>query len=178
MIEKSIFAGFGGQGILSMGYTLANAAMNEDRFVTYLPSYGAEVRGGTAHCTVSVGDEEIASPIASVPDYLAIMNAPSLARFQNLLKKDGGCLINTSLVHEVAARKDIRTYEIPVSQMAEDLGDIRCANVVMLGAFIRVTGMVKPESVLEVLAKTFQGKKKAILDRNEEALWSGYRKIL
>jgi len=76
MITKTIFAGFGGQGILMMGYTLAYAAMNEDKCVTYLPSYGAEVRGGTAHCTVSVGDEDIASPIASVPDYLAIMNAP------------------------------------------------------------------------------------------------------
>ena len=98
MIKKSIFAGFGGQGILLMGYTLANAAMNEDKFVTYLPSYGAEVRGGTANCTVSIGDEEIASPIASVPDYLTIMNAPSLAKFQNMLRKGGGCLLNTSLV--------------------------------------------------------------------------------
>ena len=89
MITEAIFAGFGGQGILMMGYTLARAAMNEEKHLTYMPSYGAEVRGGTAHCTVSIGDEEIASPIASHPDYIVIMNAPSLGRFQNVLKKQG-----------------------------------------------------------------------------------------
>lgn len=178
MISKSIFAGFGGQGILMMGYTLAYAAMNENRFVTYLPSYGAEVRGGTAHCTVSIGDEEIASPIASVPDHLAIMNAPSLNRFQNMLKKGGGCLLNTSLVHDKkTVRQDIEVFEIPVSEMAEELGDIRCANMIMLGAFLKVAGEVKPESVLAILEKTFRGKKKAVQERNEKALWSGYRSI-
>jgi len=178
MISKSIFAGFGGQGILMMGYTLAYAAMNEDKFVTYLPSYGAEVRGGTAHCTVSIGDEEIASPIASIPDYLAIMNAPSLNRFQNMLKKGGGCLLNKSLVQDTKiVRRDIEVYEIPVSEMAEDLGDIRCANMIMLGAFIKVAGQVQPESILAVLEKTFRGKKKAVQERNEKALWTGHRSI-
>jgi len=177
MIAKSIFAGFGGQGILMMGYTLAYAAMVEERFVTYLPSYGAEVRGGTAHCTVSIGDEEIFSPIASVPDYLAILNAPSLNRFQNMLKKGGGCLLNDSLVHKDAARKDIRVYAIPASEMAEELGDIRAANMIMLGAFLKVSGQVKPESIVGILDRIFGGKKKAVLERNEKALWSGYRSI-
>jgi len=177
MISKSIFAGFGGQGILMMGYTLAYAAMNEEKFVTYLPSYGAEVRGGTAHCTVSIGDEEIASPIASVPDYLAIMNAPSLNRFQNMLKKGGGCLLNKSLVHKKSVRHDIEIFEISASEMAEDLGDIRCANMIMLGAFLKVSGQVEPESVLGVLQKTFAQKKKSVQETNEKALWSGYRSI-
>jgi len=177
MITKSIFAGFGGQGILMMGYTLAYAAMMEDKFVTYLPSYGAEVRGGTAHRTVSVGDEEIASPIASVPDYLAIMNAPSLNRFQNMLKKGGGCLLNESLVHKGSARKDIQVFAIPASEMAEELGDIRSANMIMLGAYLKVSQQVKPESVIAILEKTFRGKKQAVQERNETALWSGYRSI-
>jgi 2-oxoglutarate ferredoxin oxidoreductase subunit gamma len=177
MIEKSIFAGFGGQGILMMGYTLAYAAMIEEKSVTYLPSYGAEVRGGTAHCTVSIGDEDIASPIASVLDFLAIMNAPSLNRFQNMLKKGGDCLVNTSLVHKKSIRSDIKVYELSVSEMAEDLGDIRCANMIMLGAFLKVSGQVEPESVLGILQNTFRGKKKAVQERNENALWSGYRAI-
>jgi 2-oxoglutarate ferredoxin oxidoreductase subunit gamma len=127
---------------------------------------------------VSIGDEEIASPIASIPDYLAIMNAPSLNRFQNMLKKGGGCLLNNSLVHDKkSVRKDIQVFEISVSEMAEELGDIRCANMIMLGAFLKVSAQVKPESVLDILEKTFRGKKKAVRDRNEKALWAGYRSI-
>ena len=174
MVIKSIFAGFGGQGILMMGYMLAYAAMKEDKYVTYLPSYGAEVRGGTAHCTISVGDEEIASPIASVPDYLAIMNAPSLDKFQNMLKKGGACLLNTSLAQNQPVRKDIDVYEIPVSEMAEDLGDIRSANMIMLGAYLRVTNLVKRETVLEIIQETFGKKKPQVLERNEQALSKGY----
>lgn len=174
MIKKSILAGFGGQGILMMGYTLANAAMNEDKSVTYLPSYGAEVRGGTAHCTVSIGDEEIASPIASVPDYLAIMNAPSLAKFQNMLRKGGDCLLNTSLFDKLNVRKDIKIHEIAVSEMAEDLGDIRCANMIMLGSFLKITELVKPETVLDIIEKNFGKKKPEVLQRNQEAFWKGF----
>ncbi len=174
MIVKSVFAGFGGQGILMMGYMLAYAAMKEDRFVTYLPSYGAEVRGGTANCTVSIGDEEIASPIASVPEYLSIMNAPSLYRFQNMVKKGGSCILNTSLAKKVSVRKDIEVHRIPVSEMAEDLGDIRCANMIMLGAFLRVADLVKGDSVLEIIRETFGKKKAEVLERNEQALWKGY----
>jgi len=174
MIVKSVFAGFGGQGILMMGYMLSYAAMREDKYVTYLPSYGAEVRGGTANCTVSIGDEEIASPIASVPDFLSIMNAPSLDRFQNMLKKGGGCLLNTSLAKTTMVRKDIEVHKIPVSEMAEGLGDIRCANMIMLGAFLRVTNLVKSESVLEIIRETFVKKKAGVLERNKKALRTGY----
>jgi len=174
MITKSIFAGFGGQGILMMGFMLANAAMKEDKQVTYLPAYGAEVRGGTANCTVSIGDEEIASPIASQPDYLAIMNAPSLDRFQNMLKKGGGCLVNTSLVHKKSARKDIVMHQIPVSDMAEELGDIRAANMIMLGAFLKVSQLVRRDTILEIIQETFGRKKPEVLQRNEQALLKGF----
>jgi len=174
MITKSIFAGFGGQGILMMGTMLAHAAMKEQKQVTYLPSYGAEVRGGTAHCTVSIGDEEIASPIASEPDYLAIMNSPSLDRFQNMLKKAGGCLVNTSLVQKKPGRKDIVVHEIPASDLAEELGDIRGANMVMLGAFLKVSQLVKRDTILEIIQETFAKKKRDVLQRNEQALLKGY----
>jgi 2-oxoglutarate ferredoxin oxidoreductase subunit gamma len=177
MITKSIFAGFGGQGILMMGHMLADAAMREDKHVTYLPSYGAEVRGGTAHCTVCIGDEEIASPIASLPEFLAIMNAPSLDRFQNTLKKGGQCLVNTTLVQKKSIRKDIQVYEIPVTQMAEELGDIRAANMIMLGAFLKISQLVKRDTVLEIIQETFSDKKPDVLQRNEQALLKGYHHL-
>jgi 2-oxoglutarate ferredoxin oxidoreductase subunit gamma len=175
MIQKAILAGFGGQGILMMGVTLANAAMREDKHVTYLPTYGAEVRGGTANCTVSVGDEEIASPIASSPEYLVAMNAPSLNKFQSILRKGGHCLVNTSLVHEKSIRKDVHVHEIAASEMAEEMGDIRAANMVMLGSFLKISGMVKPETVLEIVEETFRQKNPKALERNKQALWAGYR---
>jgi len=175
MIKKVILAGFGGQGILMMGVTLANAAMREDRFVTYLPTYGAEVRGGTANCTVSVGDEEIASPIASNPDYLVVMNAPSLNKFQSILRRGGDCLVNTSLVRKKAVRKDVNVYEIAASEMAEDMGDIRAANMIVLGSFLKISGMVAPETVLGIIEETFRGKNPKVIERNKEALWAGYR---
>ena len=127
MLIKTIFAGFGGQGILLMGYALAYAAMKEDKHVTYLPSYGAEVRGGTANCTVCIGDEEIASPIASSPNFLVIMNAPSMDRFQNRLRKGGICLVNASLVNKESSRNDIEVCGVPAVDIAEALGDIRTA---------------------------------------------------
>jgi 2-oxoglutarate ferredoxin oxidoreductase subunit gamma len=175
MIHKAILAGFGGQGILMMGVTLANAAMREDKQVTYLPTYGAEVRGGTANCTVSVGDEEIASPIASNPDYLVVMNAPSLHKFQSILRKGGRCLVNTSLVHEKSIRQDVKVYEIAASEMAEELGDLRAANMIVLGSFLKISGMVKPETVLEIVEETFRRKSPEVMERNKEALWAGYR---
>ncbi len=174
MITKAIFAGFGGQGILKMGHLIANAAMKEDKFLTFMPSYGAEVRGGTAHCTVSVGDEEIASPIASSPDYIVIMNAPSLGRFQNILRKDGGCFLNTSIVQDKAIRKDIKMYGVAASEWAEELGDIRSANIVMLGSFLKISQLVKPETLLDIVQQTFRKKDPKVFERNSQAFWKGY----
>lgn len=175
MIQKAILAGFGGQGILMMGVTLANAAMREDKYVTYLPTYGAEVRGGTANCTVSVGDEEIASPIASNPDYLVVMNAPSLHKFQSILRKGGDCLLNTSLVHEKSIRKDVNVYEIAASEMAEEMGELRSTNMIVLGAFLKISGMVQPETVLEIIEETFRRKSPKVVQKNKDAFWAGYR---
>ena len=108
MLIKTIFSGFGGQGIMSTGQTLAKAAMLENKHVTYLPSYGAEVRGGTANCTVTISDDEIASPIASQPDFIVALNQPSFFRFQNLLPSGGFMLFNSSLVEASSAREILK----------------------------------------------------------------------
>jgi len=123
MIHKAILAGFGGQGILMMGVTLANAAMREDKHVTYLPTYGAEVRGGTANCTVAISDEEIASPIASSPDYAVVMNKPSLNAFQNKIQSGGVLFINTTMIDEPPVRKDIQVVNVDAGRIAEELGE-------------------------------------------------------
>ena len=142
MINKTIFAGFGGQGVLMMGYSYAHAAMHEGYQVTYLPSYGVEVRGGTANCTVAVADDEIASPIASQPDFLVVMNNPSLYTFQNRIAPNGAFFLNSSIIEARPSRTDVRSYEIPAGEIAADLGNPRVQNIVMMGAYIRKTGLV------------------------------------
>jgi len=169
--------GFGGQGILLMGYALAYAAMKEEKYVAYLPSYGAEVRGGTANCTVSIGDEEIASPIASSPNFLVIMNTPTMDRFQNTLRKGGICLINTSLVNKESSRNDIEIYGVPTVDLAEAAGDIRTANMVMLGAFVKVSNLVRIDSILDIIPEIFRGKKNEVQKINREAILIGFNSI-
>lgn len=162
MIIKTFIAGFGGQGVLSLGYTLAYAAMVEDKFVTYFPSYGAEVRGGTANCTVSVGDEEIASPIASEPEYLVAMNRPSMLKFENWVSPGGLIFLNQSLVEDRPSRGDVEVVEAPVNELAKESGgDERSANMVMLGVLSGRTGVVSPEAVHQAIARIFEKKKKA-----------------
>jgi 2-oxoglutarate ferredoxin oxidoreductase subunit gamma len=133
MLIRTIFSGFGGQGVLSMGYTIANAAMIEGKHVTYLPSYGVEVRGGTANCTVVVSDEEVASPVASEPEFVVVMNQPSFVRFQSILPAGGLICVNSSMVDTSSARGDIEVVAIPTSELAEQLGTVKVANMVMLG---------------------------------------------
>ena len=162
MIVKTFFAGFGGQGVLSMGYTLAYSGMLDDKYVTYFPSYGAEVRGGTANCTVSVGDEEIASPIASEPDYIVAMNKPSLLKFSNWVSAGGTLFFNSSLIAERPARGDIEVVEVPANELAKEVADERSANMIMLGALVAKTGIVGAEAVEQAIGKIFAKKKKAL----------------
>ncbi|MFA4915398.1 MAG: 2-oxoacid:acceptor oxidoreductase family protein [Syntrophales bacterium] len=173
MMVKTIFCGFGGQGVLMMGYSLTQGGMMAGYHVTYLPSYGAEVRGGTANCTVVVADEEIASPIASEPNYLVVMNTPSLYTFQNRLASGGSLFLNSSIIEARPSRKDIHVYEIPCIEVAEKLGNQRAANIVMMGAFIRKTSFVSPEAYLKGLEIIMGSKKKAILDANRVAFAAG-----
>ncbi len=173
MLLKTIFAGFGGQGVLSNGLTLAQAAMLEGKNVTYLPSYGAEVRGGTANCTVAISDEDIASPVASSPEFIVVMNQPSLVRFQNQIQSGGLLFINSSLIEAETPRGDIEVVSVPANNIAEDLGSPRSANMVMLGAFTKKSNLVSVSSVIKALKTTLKNKQK-LFDINSKALTIGY----
>ncbi|HDQ03175.1 MAG TPA: 2-oxoacid:ferredoxin oxidoreductase subunit gamma [Deltaproteobacteria bacterium] len=174
MATKAIFSGFGGQGVLMMGYSLAHSAMSKGYHVTYLPSYGAEVRGGTANCTVAIAEEEIASPIASEPDYLVAMNSPSLFTFQNKISSGGVIFLNSSIVKELPNRSDIDLCAVPCVDMAQDLGNSRVANIIMMGAFIRKTGIVTSEIYLKSLETIFGRRKKAATEINHQAFAVGF----
>jgi 2-oxoglutarate ferredoxin oxidoreductase subunit gamma len=173
MLIKTVFAGFGGQGVLSMGLNLAQAALLEGKNVTYLPSYGAEVRGGTANCTVAVSDEEIASPVASSPDFIVAMNQPSMVRFQNQIQSGGVLFINSSLIETEISRGDVDIIKVPANSIAEQLGSLRSANMVMLGAFTKNSNIVSISSVIEGLKSALK-KKQKLIAVNTKALMAGY----
>ncbi|MCX6006021.1 MAG: 2-oxoacid:acceptor oxidoreductase family protein [Chloroflexi bacterium] len=173
MLIKTLIAGFGGQGVLSMGLNLAEAAMLEGKHVTYLPAYGAEVRGGTANCTVAISDEEIASPVASSPEFVVAMNQPSAVKFQHHIQSGGVFFLNSSLVAVEIMRGDIEIVRVPANKIAEDLGSPRAANMVMLGAFTKKSGLVELPDVLAALKRILSAKKK-LVDINEKALQTGY----
>jgi len=173
MLIKAIFAGFGGQGVISMGLNVAQAAMIEGKNVTHLPSYGAEMRGGTANCTVAVSDEEIASPVASAPEFVVVMNQPSLLRFQNQLESGGVIFINSSLVEIEVTRGDVEVVKVPANKMAEELGSARSANMVMLGAFIKRTNLVSIDTMVDVVKNAMRGKSN-LFAVNKKALLAGY----
>lgn len=174
MLIKTVFAGFGGQGVLMMGYSLAHSAMLSGFETTYLPTYGAEIRGGTAHCTVSVADEEIASPIASRPENLVAMNEPSLTAFQNIVAPGGAIFLNSSIIKQETRRKDVAVFAIPAVEMAERIGNTRAANIVMMGAVIKKMAIIAPETFLKSLEEIMGSKKKSALEMNRLAFRQGY----
>jgi len=174
MLVKTIFSGFGGQGVLSMGYIFAYAAMADGRNVTYLPSYGAEVRGGTANCTIAISDDEIASPVASSPEFIVVMNNPSLLRFQNIVQSGGIIFLNANMIDARPIRGDIELFEIPVIDLAKRVGSERVVNMVMLGFFVKKTGLVSREGVEKALEDTFSPKGKALVALNRKAFIEGH----
>jgi 2-oxoglutarate ferredoxin oxidoreductase subunit gamma len=178
MIIKSAFAGSGGQGVLMMGYILSISAMREGKYVTYLPSYGAEVRGGTANCTVSISDEEIASPVASSPDFAVVLNKPSMVRFQGLIKSGGVIILNSSLIDSGVTRKDIEIVKVPANEIALELGSERALNMIMLGAFVAKTGITNQESIINGVGEALKGKKRKVLELNRKGLLRGAEYIL
>ena len=174
MLIKTVFSGFGGQGIVMMGYLLATAGMVEDKNVTCLPSYGAEVRGGTANCTVVISTEEIASPVASEPEYAVLMNNPSLIRFQNQVQSGGTILLNSSMIEARPIRGDLDIVPVPASDLSKQLGQDKVTNMVMLGALIKKSGMVSVETLLRVLKDAFSSRNPGIVKLNKSALMVGY----
>ena len=164
MISKMFFAGSGGQGTLLMGQMVCSAAMLEDKEATFFPSYGPEMRGGTANCTVVVSDKPISCPLIYESDCVVAMTLPSMLKFEPTLKPGGILLLNKSIIHQAAKRDDITIYEIPANDLAVELGNPRVANIIMLGAFVRTTDIVTPESVEQVIREYFGAKNAALLD--------------
>lgn len=172
--EKIIFAGFGGQGVMLMGQLITYAGMFEDKEVSWLPSYGPEMRGGTANCNVVVSDKPVASPvIAHNATTVVAMNLPSLDKFEEEILPNGLLMINSSLIEKKASRDDVKAYYVPANEVALELGNVKAANMVMLGAYIELTKIVKPESVIKALTKIFGEKKAHLISLNEEALKKG-----
>ena len=173
MTKKTVFSGFGGQGVLMMGYVLAVSAMRDGKEVTYLPSYGAEVRGGTANCTVVVSDEEIFSPVASSPDYAVIMNNPSLIKYEGMIKEGGTIILNSSLVDTVPPRDNLEIVQVPANDIARKLGSERTINMIMLGAFVAKTKITSLDSIMNGLTEIVKGKKASVMKLNRKGLDKG-----
>ena len=173
MYQGIRISGFGGQGVISAGVLLAYAGMVENKNVSWFPAYGAEMRGGTANCSVVISDEDVASPVVSQPDTAIIMNEPSLAKFEPLVKKGGLLLINSSLVKSKATRTDIKVVYIPFNELAQELGNLKIANIVMLGAFAAHTKAVSIEAIGKAFTKVFKRAKPEMIALNIKALEKG-----
>jgi 2-oxoglutarate ferredoxin oxidoreductase subunit gamma len=174
MTEKSFFAGFGGQGIISLGQIWVYCAMKEGKNVTFFPFYGAEKRGGIARAGVIVSDEEIASPLVTTPDSALVMNSDSLPLCEGSLKSGGLLAINATLVKEEPGRKDIRVVKIEATGLAERIGNIRFANMVALGAMAKLTGALSLAEIEGILKNFFPADKHRFIPKNVEAIEAGY----
>lgn len=173
--EEIIIAGFGGQGILFSGKVLAKAAVDEGKFVTYMPSYGAEVRGGTAFCHVVISDTEIASPAILAPNNAIIMNTPSKEKFENKVKPRGLIVLNTSLTGDNHKREDVVYVDAEATSTAEKLGNVRAANMVMIGAFAGKKKLVSADSLVKAFNEQFESPRKELYALNERAIMEGYK---
>lgn len=173
METKIIIAGSGGQGILFLGRALTTAGMADMKNVTWFPSYGAEMRGGTANCTVIISDEMIGSPVVLHPDILVTMNSASLERFQPVLKKKGLLLYDSSLIREPALRKDVRSVGVPATGIAGEAGSTKSANMVMLGAFVALTGILERSAVMTVFEKGTGGRNASAAQLNRMLFTKG-----
>ena len=171
--EKVIIAGFGGQGVMLMGQLLSYAATEKEINTLWFPSYGPETRGGTANCSVTISEAYVNSPVISTPDSIIIMNKPSLDKFQPKLKKGGHLFLNSSLVKDVKVRDDVNVYNIDANDIAKRLGNIKVANMVILGAYLAVTKIFTAEEVLDILKQKFTGAKAKLIDINRQALEAG-----
>ena len=171
--EEILCAGFGGQGIMLLGKLLTFSGMREGRYVTYIPSYGAEVRGGTAYCNVIISSEEIASPVISSPTIAMIMNEPSYAKYQSSLRPGGLMILNSTLVLSEPDSHNVEVISIPATMMADKIGSIQSANMVMLGCLIARKGIVKTESIIEGLTKSLPKRKNDLLEININGLEAG-----
>jgi 2-oxoglutarate ferredoxin oxidoreductase subunit gamma len=178
MDNTFIFAGFGGQGVILAGKLLAQAGTDHGLHVTWLPSYGPEMRGGTANCTIVLSDEPIGSPVVDNPTGLIAMNLPSLDRFEKAVAKSGAIVVNASLVGRRIERSDVQELALPLNDMAASLGNLRAANMVALGALVKATAAVPLETLQRALTTLLGHKASAeLIQVNERALEAGFRAV-
>ena len=173
MREEIIIAGFGGQGIMFAGTLLAQGAMLEGLQVTFFPSYGAEMRGGTANCSLIISDEEIGSPVVAHPSSCLLLNQPSLDKFEERMREKGLLILNSSLVDRGVERKDLKITEVPATEMAIKLGNVKVANMIALGAYLKKSKIIPLKAVIKSLPKILGEKKKDLLEINEKAIEKG-----
>lgn len=172
-----IAAGFGGQGIMVIGEIIAASAVRENKFATFLPSYGPAMRGGTANCIVIVSDSEIGSPVLSEHKNAIVMNIPSFEKFEPLLLKGGNILVNSSLIKNKSSRTDINVYYIPAIELAYQAGANVAANIVMLGSFLKITNFASYDTVSDMVKERFASKGEKIISINLKALELGFNSI-
>ncbi len=173
MLEEIVFAGFGGQGVLSLGQIVAYSAMNEGREVCWMPSYGPEMRGGTANCIVSVSNEPISSPILANFDTAIVLNQPSFEKFEPAVKKGGLLIYDATNIKLKSNRNDITVIAVEGSKMANELGNIRMLGMILLGAYLKKKEVVKVDTVLETLKKVLPERHHHLIPLNKSALEKG-----
>ncbi len=176
--DRILIAGFGGQGVLSVGKILCAAGMKEDLEVSFLPSYGPEMRGGTANCQVIISDEAIACPLISEATALLAFNEPSLARFEEEAGNGAAVIVNASMIRRRVARKDVRACYVPAGDLAQEAGSLRSLNIVMLGAYSALQSLIPEANILNVMKELFAGKKPGLYELNAKAFAAGREFVL
>ena len=178
MLESIIFAGFGGQGVLLAGKILCIAAMREGRHVSHIPSYGAEMRGGTANCTVMISDEPIAAPLVRNPSACIVLNKPSLLKFESRVRAGGVLIWNSSLIDLKPERGDVRALAVKANDLAEEAGSVRAANMVALGLLLKaVPGLASMEAVAAALDEAVSSRNRGMIEVNVQALRRGFASV-
>ena len=173
MYQGIKISGFGGQGVISAGYLLAQAGMMEGKEVSFFPAYGAEMRGGTANCSVVVASDEVTTPIVTSPDTAIVLNEPSLAKFEPTVKPGGLLIINSSLVNSKATRTDIKVLYVPCNEIAGEIGNPKAMNMVALGAFAAATGAMTIDAIARAMPKVYKKLKPEVIELNVKALRRG-----
>lgn len=173
MEEQLIIAGFGGQGVQLMGQLLAKSGMKEEKYVSFLPSYGPEMRGGTTNCNVVLSDDPIASPIVGEATCAMVLNMPSLLKFENSVVPGGVLIVNSSLCDKKIERDDIRVLEMPANDMALELGNVRVVNMMVLGAYLEISKAVSVDTLMDCLKDAFGERRAKLLPINRQAIELG-----
>ena len=174
MTSKILIAGFGGQGILFAGKALAFTGLKVDKEVSWLPSYGPEMRGGTANCSVTISDEPIGSPIVDKPNILVAMNLPSLEKYLNETEKNGYIVYDSSLISKEVVREDVSVFGIPATKLANDNGLVGLANMIIMGKVIKETNVLTLDQIKNSLSQMVPAKKVELLEKNIKAIELGY----